>query len=236
MTEFLMRSAKTKPSFRCLAIIVDSGIQQRLTEFLADADVPVFYKMHGVGTVSSEFLNLCGLGDTHKTILLCFVPTQRARTILSEMNHALQLHRRGTGIAVSIPMSGIQGWLYKLLHTAGKTAAETENENEVTKMGETITHAMIVAAVNQGFSDDVMTTARAAGATGGTILKGLRCSPAEAASRFGIPLQDEQEIVLIVVPKDKKIEIMTAISDAHGISTPAHGVTLSLPVDGIMGL
>ena len=35
--------------------------------------------------------------------------------LLAEMNQALQLHKRGTGIAVSIPLSGIQGWLYKVL-------------------------------------------------------------------------------------------------------------------------
>lgn len=239
MPDFSLRNhTEKKPSYRCLAIIIDSSIRQRLTEFLEDAGVLIFYQMHGVGTVSSEFLNLCGLGDTHKTILLCFVPRHRAKAVLTDMNHALQLHKRGTGIAVSIPMNGMQGWLYKLLHFAEAEAGEQEqeNENEVKKMSDTITHAMILAAINQGYSDDVMATARAAGATGGTILKGLRCAPAEVASRFGIPLQDEQEIVLIVVPKDKKVEMMTAISEAHGISTPAHGVVLSLPVDGIMGL
>ena len=29
---------------------------------------------------------------------------------------------------------------------------------------------------------------------------------------------------------------MSAISKEHGLDSPAHGVTLSLPVDGIMGL
>ena len=45
---------------------------------------------------------------------------------------------------------------------------------------------MILVTINQGYSDDVMYTARAAGATGGTILKGLRCSPEEVANIFGM--------------------------------------------------
>lgn len=90
-------------------------IRDKLTEFLTDASIPIYYQMHGVGTVSSDFLNLCGLGDTHKTIMLCIVPKERTRMLLAEMNQALQLHKRGTGIAVSIPLSGIQGWLYKVL-------------------------------------------------------------------------------------------------------------------------
>ena len=78
---------------------------------------------------------------------------------------------------------------------------------------------MILVTINQGYSDDVMYTARAAGATGGTILKGLRCSPEEVAKHFGMALQEEQEVLAIVVPKDKKTEIMTAISKQHGIDT-----------------
>lgn len=156
--------------------------------------------------------------------------------LLAEMNQALQLHKRGTGIAVSIPLSGIQGWLYKVLGSGSLDSSEPEIEKEVKKMSETITHAMILVTINQGYSDDVMYTARAAGATGGTILKGLRCSPEEVAKHFGMALQEEQEVLAIVVPKDKKTEIMTAISKQHGIDTPAHGISFALPVDAIMGL
>ena len=87
------------------------------------------------------------------------------------MNQALSLHKKGTGIAVSIPMNGMQGFLYKLLneHTAESDGEEVEKE--VKKMSEPITHAMILVTINQGYSDAVMNTARAAGATGGTILK-----------------------------------------------------------------
>ena len=133
-------------------------------------------------------------------------------------------------------MNGMQGFLYKLLneHTAESDGEEVEKE--VKKMSEPITHAMILVTINQGYSDAVMNTARAAGATGGTILKGLRCSPGKSAVIFGITIQEEQEIVAIVVPKDKKTEIMQAISSAHGMDSPAPGGAFSLPVDGIMGL
>lgn len=156
--------------------------------------------------------------------------------ILAEMNQALKLHKKGTGIAVSIPVSGLQGWLYKILNSDAQEQIQEQIEREVKKMSETITHAMILVTINPGYSDDVMYTARAAGATGGTILKGLRCSPVEVAKRFGIPVQDEQEIIAIVVPKEKRNDVMAAISKDHGITTPAHGITLSLPVDAIMGL
>ena len=224
----MQEKSNKKPAFRCLVIIVDYNIRDSVKEFLEDANVPLYYQMHGIGTVRSDILNLLGLGDTHKSITLGF--------LLAEMNHALLLHKKGTGIAISVPLDGLQGWLYKLLGISSTEAVPYESEKEVKKMSETITHAMILVSINPGYSDDVMCTARTAGATGGTIVRGLKCSPAETASRFGIPIQDEQEIIIIVVPKENKTKIMSAISSAHGVATPAHGIAISLPVDAIMGI
>lgn len=53
---------------------------------------------------------------------------------------------------------------------------------------------------------------------------------------MGISTQDEQDFVMIVTPKEKKSEVMSAISNACGLRTPAHGVVLSLPVDEVIGL
>ena len=179
-----MQEQKKREAYRCLVIITDSHIREQLCEFLADSHIPVYYQMHGIGTASSEWLELCGLGSIQKSITLCFIPNGRKKILLAEMNQALSLHKKGTGIAVSIPMNGMQGFLYKLLneHTAESDGEEVEKE--VKKMSEPITHAMILVTINQGYSDAVMNTARAAGATGGTILKGLRCSPGKNDS-FG---------------------------------------------------
>ena len=222
--------------FRALLIIVDSNIREKLSEFMSEEQIPIYMQMHGMGTARSEFLSMSGLGDIHKSITLCFVPGSRTKILLGEMNQALKLHKRGTGIAISIPINGMQGWLYKMLDSHLPESDE-ELEKDVKKMNETIiTHALILVTIKQGYSDEVMNTARAAGATGGTVLKGLRCSPEKTAKMFSITLQEEQEIVAIVAPKEKKVDIMAAISREHGLGSPAHGVALSLPVDAIMGL
>lgn len=238
MQNLSVENLQKRQSFHCLITIVDSKMRDRLTEFLNDSGIPIYYQMHGVGTVSSDFLNIFGLGDPHKNITICFVARERTKLLLAEMNQALLLHKKGTGIALGIPVSGMQGWLYKLLGCTTDTEefAPKDSRKEGKKMSETTTHAMILVTIHQGYSDDVMYTARAAGATGGTILKGLKCSPSEVGGHFGIPIQEEQEVIAIVVPKDKKTDIMSAISKDHGIATPAHGIIVSLPVDAIMGL
>ncbi|MDR3138484.1 MAG: hypothetical protein LBT95_02300, partial [Treponema sp.] len=53
---------------------------------------------------------------------------------------------------------------------------------------------------------------------------------------FGVSVQDEREIIIIVTSRDKKAPIMQAISQAYGITSEAGGIIFSLPVDKIMGL
>ena len=121
-----MQEQKKREAYRCLVIITDSHIRERLCEFLADSHIPVYYQMHGIGTASSEWLELCGLGSIQKSITLCFIPNERKKILLAEMNQALSLHKKGTGIAVSIPMNGMQGFLYKLLSAkAGRCLSAT---------------------------------------------------------------------------------------------------------------
>ncbi len=67
-------------------------------------------------------------------------------------------------------------------------------------------YAIIWVSVNSGFSDDVIDAAREAGAKGGTVMKGRRRNLAKVSQNFGLPLQDEQDFVMIVVPKAKKTE------------------------------
>ena len=231
-----MQDKRKRTAYRCLMIIIDANIRDQLTEFLNEKEIPIFYQMHGVGTVRSDIMNLLGLGDPQKSITLCYIPKSRIQMLLAELNQALGLHKRGSGIAISIPITGMQGWLYKLLSSVPDNSIIEESEKEVKKMNETITHSMILVTINQGYSDDVMTTARAAGATGGTILRGLRQVPDETAKHFGIPVQEEQEIILIVTPKENSTKVMSAIANEHGVASPAHGIAFSLPVDGIMGL
>ena len=49
-------------------------------------------------------------------------------------------------------------------------------------------------------------------------------------------MQEEQEFVLVIVPKDKKADIMKSVSDSCGLKTPAKGVILSIPIEEIIGL
>ena len=97
-------------------------------------------------------------------------------------------------------------------------------------------YALLWVSVKAGHGDEAVDAARKAGARGGTVLKGSRCSTEEASSFLGISIREEQDFVMIVVPQEQKSAVMQAVTAACGLNTPAHGVTAALPVDEVMGL
>lgn len=92
-------------------------------------------------------------------------------------------------------------------------------------------HQLIVCIVNAGFSQNVMEAARAAGARGGSIIRGRGSANPEAEEFFNITVQPDKEVVLILVPDDIKDAVMTAVFKNSGLSTDGQGIAFSLPVE-----
>ena len=97
-------------------------------------------------------------------------------------------------------------------------------------------HEVIFAIVDAGYAEDVMAVAREQGARGGTILNGRGVAREEAAAFFGIPLHSEKEILMMVVEKSIKNNILNAIYKEMGMGKPAQGIAFSLPVSDVAGL
>ena len=97
-------------------------------------------------------------------------------------------------------------------------------------------HEVIFAIVNSGYAEDVMEVAKANGARGGTILTGRGVAKEDTAALFGITIQPEKEILMMVVEKEIKNAILNAIYTEMGLEKPAHGIAFSLPVTDTAGL
>jgi len=91
----------------------------------------------------------------------------------------------------------------------------------------------IVAIVNEGYSELVMDLARDLGARGGTIIPASSSVTAEAMKLYGIGIQPEKEIILILV-KDNMVEpILNKLYDKAGNNSEAKGIFFTLPVSHI---
>lgn len=97
-------------------------------------------------------------------------------------------------------------------------------------------YEVIFAIVNEGYAEDVMDVARQQGARGGTILNARGVAREEAAAFFGISLNIEKEIVMMVVPKEIKNDILNAIYKEMGMAKKAQGIAFTLPVTDTAGL
>ena len=92
-------------------------------------------------------------------------------------------------------------------------------------------HELIVCIVNAGFSQNVMEAARAAGAQGGTIIRARGSANPEAEEFFNINIQSDKEVLLILVPKGIKDDVLKAVYKDCGLADEAKGIAFSLPVN-----
>jgi len=91
-------------------------------------------------------------------------------------------------------------------------------------------YELVVCIVNAGFSQNVMEAAREAGAKGGTILRARGTANPEAEEFFNIAIQPDKEMVMILVPKTIKDQVMQAVYKEKGLATDGQGIVFSLPV------
>ncbi len=97
-------------------------------------------------------------------------------------------------------------------------------------------HEVIFCIVNAGFADAVMDAAKEFGARGGTVIHARGTANMEAEKLFGITVQPEKEVVMILIPKEIKDDILHALYKAVGLNTPGQGIAFSMPVDATVGL
>ena len=100
----------------------------------------------------------------------------------------------------------------------------------------TSNYEVILAIVNDGFADDVMAVAKEQGARGGTIINARGVAKEDAAAFFGITLHTEKEILMMVVEKDIRDNVLNAIYKEMGMAKAAQGIAFSLPVSDVAGL
>lgn len=97
-------------------------------------------------------------------------------------------------------------------------------------------HEVIFCIVNSGYSEAVMDAAKKFGATGGTVINARGTAGKEAETFFHITVQPEKEIVMILVPKEIKDDVLHALYNEVGLETAGQGIAFSAPVDSVVGL
>ncbi len=94
----------------------------------------------------------------------------------------------------------------------------------------------IICVVNNGYTDLVMESAKKAGARGGTIISGRGTGNKDIEQFFGVVVTPEKEIVLILVPKSIRDNVLQAVNIGAGMNTKGQGIAFTLPVNDVVGI
>ena len=97
-------------------------------------------------------------------------------------------------------------------------------------------HEVIFAIVNAGYAEDAMDVAREQGVRGGTIISGRGVARENEAAFFGITIHAEKEVLMMVVEKDIRDQVLHALYKQMGMNKAAQGIVFSLPVSDVAGL
>ena len=99
-----------------------------------------------------------------------------------------------------------------------------------------IKYDLILTVVNRGYADEVMKAAKKAGAFGGTVLNARGTGTNELQEFFGALIQPEKDLIMILTEREKRNDIMTAISIDAGLAQKGKDISFSLPVDAVTGI
>lgn len=222
-------------AFRLLVLIATPKLTGRAAGMFKEGNVPIQYIFHGQGTATSDIMDILGLDGVDKNILMSMMPKPFADEMLKKLRKRLHLGMPNTGIAFTLMMSGSSGHVLQLMEGLEPEEKKRFLERNEADMAEN-EYSLIMAIVNQGFSEEVMNAARPNGASGGTVFHSRRIGNEEAMKFWKISVQEEREVVLILAQKEDKLSIMQEIGRQCGMKSKAQGVVISLPVDGIAGL
>lgn len=185
----------------------------------------------GRGTASGQVMNDLGMASSEMALIFSAVTEENWEKIRKDLRTRFRIDIPGTGIAFTVPLSGIGG-RRELLFLTDSQDLQLEEESAL----KDTTHELLVVISNQGYNEMVMEAAREAGAGGGTVIHAQGTGTSRAERFLGISLASEKDMVFIVTKTEKKKEIMQAVMQKAGMETKAKSIVFSLPVTDTAGL
>ena len=211
--------------------ITDRNQSQKFLSFYKTYGIEVVLSTLGKGTAASEILNDFGLEATQKAVLLSVVTGKVWSAVQKGLQTIMLIDIPGTGIAFTMPLSSIGGKRQLEFLTNGQPFQK--GEESVLKDTK---YELLVVIANQGYTEQIMTAVRRENAGGGTVIH-AKGTGMEGAEKFlGISLAAEKEMIYIVVHRDKRNDIMSAIMRDAGMASKAKSICFTLPVSATAGL
>ena len=214
-----------------MTTISDRNQSRRFLAFFKEHGVNVTLLTLGRGTAASEMLDAFGLEATEKAVLFAFVTGEEGKEIKKGLERQIKIDIPGSGIVFLVPFSSVGGKRQLQFLVEGRAF----EKGEESALKET-KYELLVAVANQGYTEMIMDAAREARATGGTVIHAKGTGIEKAEKFLGVSLAAEKEMIFMVVRKENKNAIMSAIMEKAGMGTKAKTIVFSLPVTDVAGM
>ncbi|MBO4507044.1 MAG: transcriptional regulator [Spirochaetaceae bacterium] len=203
----------------------------------------------GRGTASNSIIQLLGLGDTSKEIVLVIAERGIVAAVIDAIKNAVADKKHfGVIFSVAVPsffrsgdINGTGGinradGVFARSQNAdavGENPQKTSNtgDDNMVDAANTNAYEMINIIVNKGYAEDAMAAARKAGAGGGTILSARGTAKEGDEKFFGMEIVPEKEMLMILVPSDKKEAVLDAVKSLPCLEKAGSGIVFSSEVE-----
>lgn len=206
------------------------------TEAVNELAVAAHFVGMAAGTAKSNYLTYLGLGEIERRLTMSMIPEYAEKQILKAINRRLKLYLPGNGIAFTIPMSAVSSIMSNAILSKLDKEDQTKKAEGRKMSDKTKVHDLIVAVVNQKYTDRVLESTRLAGATGASLLHTRSVGNEKAEQIIGTTLKQETDTIFLLTAAEYKVKIMEAIRDTAGLKTEGGAVIFSVPVDAITGI
>jgi len=231
-----MRKKQDDKRVKVLVSIINKEDQEKLTETINKHCTAMHFSGIGHGTARSHHRSYFGFDEVDKRVTFSLIPGYLEHSILNAVGTALKLYLLGRGIAFTVPLSGISNIVEEpILSTPDKDQARS-TKSPVSKKEKKAMHELVIAVVNEKYSDIAIDAARSAGATGATVFHTRSVDNAKVEQGMGASVPTDTDSIFFLTSKEYKLKIMEALRDAAGLKTEGGAIIFSLPVDDLVGI
>lgn len=211
--------------YELLSLIVNLGMGSKVVKIAKTHGIKGATILLGMGTVKSHLLEILGIYEIRKEIVLMIAEKEIAYSALDTLSQKLSLSKPNHGIAFTVSVSNLLG-----------TKNCTYNNLIESKKGEKAMYNAIFVVVDKGKAEEVIDAANAAGSRGGTIINGRGSGIHETSKLFSMEIEPEKEIVMILSKNDTTEAIVSSIRKELNIDEPGKGIIFVLDVNKTYGL
>lgn len=206
--------------------IVPHDRGERLTKAAMESGCRGGTVLIGRGLAKSNLMAVLGLGESTKDVILMILEDSVLDVVYKTIQRATSKERRGFG---EIFVTDVGAFF--------RSGSDGIKRDEEPKRKVNTMNEMICAIVNKGYADDVMAAARKAGAGGGTVVNARGTARETDEQFFGTHIVPEKEMLMIIVPSEKKEAVLESIRNLKCLREPGMGIAYSTPVEnfGLLG-